>query len=148
MIEIQRITDIARLMRWRAEVLESVFGAEPSADVLTANREYYEAHVADGSHMAFVAVDDGAEAGCGAACAYDEMPSPDNPSGRCFYIMNMYVRPGFRHEGVAKALLRHLIDEAHRRGCGKIYLETTDMGRRLYAHIGFRDMKDMMIYED
>lgn len=69
MIEIQRITDIARLMRWRAEVLESVFGAEPSADVLTANREYYEAHVADGSHMAFVAVDDGAEAGCGAACA-------------------------------------------------------------------------------
>ena len=77
----------------------------------------------------------------------DELPSPDNSSGRCGYIMNMYVRPGFRSEGIATDLLKRLIADAEENNCGKIYLETTDMGRCVYIGAGFREMKDMMKYE-
>lgn len=142
-----RITDVSTLMEWRREVLACVFGSEPEDTLLESNRKYYLKHIADGSHIAYVAAKDGAEAGCGAICLYDEMPSPDNRSGRCGYIMNMYVRPGFRHEGIASGLLQRLIADARAAGCGKIYLETTDMGREVYFGSGFSDMKDMMKYE-
>ncbi|MCM1094573.1 MAG: GNAT family N-acetyltransferase [Lachnospiraceae bacterium] len=148
MIELRRLTDIDRLMKWRREVLENVFGSEPDVALLAANRRFYAEHVPDGTHFAVIACRNGEEAGCGAVCFYDELPSPDNHSGRCAYIMNVYVRPAFRHEGVATSILRHLIQEARAGNCGKIYLETTDMGRSVYNEVGFMDMKDMMKYED
>lgn len=146
MTELHLITDIDCLMDWRREVLGCVFGAEPDAALLAANREYYRRHLSDGSHRAFIAVHDGCEAGCGAVCYYDEMPSPDNPTGRCAYIMNVYVRRQFRHEGIATEVVGHLVDEARASGCGKIYLEATDMGRNMYAGAGFTDMKNFMKY--
>lgn len=146
MIELQRLTDIDRLMEWRREVLTCVFGSAPDSALLAANRDYFERHVGDGSHIAFIARKDGADVGCGDVCFYDEMPSPDNLSGRCAYIMNMYVRPQFRHAGVATSILGRLVEEARNNGCDKIYLETTDMGSTVYAAAGFCDMKGFMKY--
>ncbi|MDE6270550.1 MAG: GNAT family N-acetyltransferase, partial [Muribaculaceae bacterium] len=83
MIEIARTTDINALMAWRAEVIRNVFGEEPGEGLLTANRRYFEKHIADGTHIAVVAEYDGKACGCGAACLTDELPSPDNPSGLC-----------------------------------------------------------------
>lgn len=148
MIELKEITAMPTLMRWRAEVLEHVFGLRPDRRLLVANRQYYRRHIADGSHIAYVALVDGEEAGCGAACFTDELPSPDNPSGRCAYLMNIYVREAFRNRGVAHQVVVRLIDEATERGCGKIYLETTSEARPVYTSSGFRDMPDMMKYYD
>lgn len=148
MIELYHETDIETLMKWRREVLACVFGNILNDAIISANREYFLRHVPDGTHMAFLAVEEGIELGCGAVCIYDEMPSPDNETGRCGYIMNIYVRPEYRHRGVATAIIRKLIAVAKERGCGKIYLESTDMGRTVYRGIGFKEMKDMMKYED
>ncbi len=135
-------------MRWRAEVIETVFGQKADADLLRANRRYYERNVPKESHVAIVASCDGEECGCGAVCLTEELPSPDNPSGLCAYIMNIYVRERFRNQGVAHHVVSRLIEEAKRRGCGKIYLETTDEGRPVYASLGFSDMPDMMKYKN
>ena len=114
--------------------------------MLEANRLYYENHIADGTHVAFVASYDGVECGCGAVCFTDELPSPDNPTGRCAYLMNIYVREPFRKHGIAHHVVSHLIDVAKKRGCGKIYLETTADGKSVYSSLGFKDMPDMMKY--
>lgn len=131
-------------MMWRAEVIRHVFGVEPPARLLVANRRYYREHVANGTHQALVAALDGVDVGCGAVCFSDELPSPDNPSGRCAYLMNIYVRGPYRRQGVAHAIVSRLIDIARRKDCGKIYLETTDQGRSVYRSLGFEDMKEMM----
>ena len=81
MIEIKEITDLEELMRWRTEVIKNVFGENPSHALLEANRKYYERHIPDGSHRAFVAVYNGEEAGSGSLCLTDELPSPDNITG-------------------------------------------------------------------
>lgn len=87
-VTIKEVTALPTLMRWRAEVIESVFGEKPSKRLLVANRQYYLRHIADGSHIAVVAETvDGCGVGCGAICLTDELPSPDNPSGRCAYLM-------------------------------------------------------------
>ncbi|MDE5874295.1 MAG: GNAT family N-acetyltransferase [Muribaculaceae bacterium] len=102
----------------------------------------------DRTHVAFVAVYKGDDCGCGGICYSDELPSPDNPSGKCAYLMNIYVREAFRKHGIAHKIVSRLIEEAKTHGCGKIYLETTADGKPVYASLGFRDMADMMKYYD
>ncbi len=148
MVELLEIRDIDELMSWREEVIEHVFDENPCDNLLRANRQYYEKHIADQSHIAFIAKCDGDECGCGSICLTDELPSPDNPSGKCAYLMNIYVREAFRNKGIAHHLVTHLIEEAQKRGCGKIYLETTEDGKPVYSSLGFKDMPDMMKYYD
>ncbi len=148
MVKIREIKDIATLMSWRAEVIEHVFGQKPDEALLFANRQFYERHIADGTHYALVAENGGQGCGCGAVCFTDELPSPDNPSGLCGYLMNIYVREAFRNHGVAHKIVSRLIQEAQNRRCGKIYLETTDDGRPVYQSLGFRDLPDIMKLPD
>ena len=144
MIEIRTTTDINELMRWREEVIINVFGIKAKPDMLNANLQYYRQHVPAGTHLALIATVDNHEAGCGAICLSHELPSPDNPSGRCAYIMNIYVREQFRNHGVAKRIVKELVHTARQLNCGKIYLESTDMARHLYHKCGFSDMHNMM----
>lgn len=146
--EIRPLTDIERLMSWRRKVLGAVFGIIPSDDLMSANREYYLTHIADGSHIAVVAKIGETEAGCGAICLSDELPSPDNPSGRCAYLMNIYVKPRHRSQGIGHTIVKHLVETARRLGCDKIYLETTDQARSLYSGTGFLELKGILKYAD
>lgn len=147
-IQLRQITAIPSLMHWRAEVIRTVFGIEPHPRLLVANRKYYRQHIADGSHIAIVATCDGTDCGCGAICITDELPSPDNPTGRSAYLMNIYVRKPFRNRGIAHTIVGRLVEEAKSRGCRKIYLETTPEGKSLYLSSGFLNMPDMMKHND
>lgn len=138
------LTDLDSLMQWRAEVLSHVFGHEPGAELLAENRRYYTENVAAGLHLAVEALYDGQGVGCGAICLQDELPSPDNPNGRCAFLMNIYVREEWRGKGIATALVKFLIAEAKARKCRKIYLETTDMARGLYRSLGFVPYNDVL----
>lgn len=145
---IREVTAIPTLMHWRREVIENVFGVEPSKRLLVANRQYYQRNIAEGRHIAIVAEMDGAEAGCGAICLSEELPSPDNPTGRCAILMNIYVREEFRGQGIGRTIVEWLLDKARQLECDKIYLETTDNAHILYKHIGFNDLIGYMKYAD
>lgn len=143
--------DIDMLMRWRMTVLAEVFAEHigTGSDALAcANRAYYLRALADGSHVALLACVDGITAGCGGVCFQTEMPSPDNPSGIDAYLMNIYVDPEYRRQGVARAIVARLVETARSKGAGKIYLETSECGRPLYAGMGFNELKGMMILDD
>ena len=70
--------------------------------------------------------------------------SPDNPTGRCAYLMIIYVRKPYRRRGLGAAITRHLVEQARWHRCGKIYLESSDMASALYGSLGFRPMAHMM----
>ena len=142
--EFRRVTALPTLMHWRAEVIAAVFGQEPSARLLVANRSYFRQHTADGSLYACIASVDGTDCACGAICFGAELPSPDNPSGLTAYFMNIYVRPQFRGRGIARALMAHLIAEARDRGCTKLWLESTPQAYHLYLRLGFRPFHDIL----
>lgn len=148
MTVIERTTDLQSLLRWRREVVNAVFGMEPAKELMKANDEYYRRHVADGTHIAYVVKEDGVEVGCGSICLSDELPSPDNPSGKCAYLMNIYIREPFRRRGHARELAGKLVETARKAGCDKIYLEATESATGLYASLGFRNMENMMKYGD
>lgn len=152
-IEIRQLMekDMEILLTLRMEVLSHVFAEERKNMTIAewealrdANRHYYRMELERAGHIACIAVVDGEIAGCGGICLYDEMPSPDNPSGLCGYLMNIYTRESYRRKGVAKAVCQWLIQKAKERGAGKIYLETSECGRSLYQSLGFYEMRDYL----
>lgn len=141
------IEKIDKLMEWRMEVLHHVFSIpenEDTQNLSIANREYYQRSIPNGEHIAVFAEMDGVTVGCGGLCLYREMPSPDNPSGGCAYLMNIYTKAAYRGYGAGNTIVRWLVNYAKEQGITKIYLETSDCGRELYESIGFRDMRDYM----
>lgn len=135
-------------MHWRREVIENVFGVVPDKRLLAYNRRYYIENIPSGNHVAVLARVDDTDAGCGAVCLSEELPSPDNPSGRCAYLMNVYVRSEYRRHGVGRSIVSWLVDFACKSGYDKIFLETTEGARSLYKSIGFEAMPGMMKYAD
>ena len=129
------------------EVLHEVFGIpsdQATTELENENRCYYRKELTTGGHIACFAYMGEKIVGCGGMCLYQEMPSPDNPNGKCAYLMNIYARPQFRRHGIGDAIVRWLVSKAKQLGITKIFLETSEKGRPLYKEIGFMDMPDMM----
>lgn len=144
-------SDLEKFLKWRIETLIEVFHMNPLLDrkliqeMREANSDFFRRHIPDQSLIFLFAEKNGRTAGAGGICLYEEMPSPDNLSGKCAYLMNIYTAPGFRRQGIAEAIVADLIAEADRNQADKIYLETSDDGRPLYKKEGFVDLADMMI---
>lgn len=141
------LADLELLMKWRMTVLREVFSVpqdDPMTQLEQENRRYYQTTLPAGNHIACFAYAGGQIVGCGGVCVYQEMPSPDNPSGLCAYLMNIYTQPTVRGQGVGKAVVSWLVGQAERRGITKIYLETSESGRPLYQELGFADMNGYM----
>lgn len=141
--------DIEEALAWRMEVLSDVFAEDAPWDfeaLREENRRFLERHLGT-ELVCCIASVDGIDAGCGAFCLQEELPSPDNPSARCAYLMNIYTRKRFRGHGVGRHVVAWLMEAAHDLGCGKVYLEATEAGRPLYASMGFKTLDGMMKLE-
>lgn len=141
--------DLDLLMEWRMRVLREVFDLNLDEDIMSlydSNARYYRKHLRDGSHTACFACLSGTDEiiGCGGICYQDEMPSPDNHSGKNGYLMNIYCLPDYRKHGIGEQVVEFLIDDARTRGTEKIYLESSEMAKNMYRKMGFEDMKDYM----
>lgn len=70
-------------------------------------------------------------------CLYDTSPAVDNPSGRYAELRNVYTKPPYRGRGIARELVLWSMEEAKRRGAGKMRLHYTEDGLPLYKKLGF-----------
>lgn len=154
-LKIERIRSLETLLRWRAEVLKAESGRTADAEMLKAVARYYDFHNADGSHVAFEARVPDAEGklqpvGCGGVCFSEELPTDDNPTGRCANIINVYVREGYRGTGVGAALIKALLDLARFRRCGRIMVDSESKPEVLdfYRKLGFKTSPDALFYRE
>ena len=122
-------------MEWRMKVLAEVFSDHKDVAwdlIRIQNIEYYKKHLSDDTHTACFACDEhGAIIGCGGICYQTEMPSPDNLTGTCGYLMNIYTVPQVRGIGIGREIIEFLIADAKKRRTGKIYLESSDVAKPL-----------------
>lgn len=145
--KIATIEDLDMLVSTRIEVLRAANRLDDSFDMTVVEREsrvYYEKALADGSHMAVLIYDSDQFVGAGGVSFYTVMPTYHNPSGKKAYIMNMYTKPEYRHNGIAYHTLDMLVKATKEKGISHITLEATDMGRPLYENYGFMKMEDEM----
>ena len=83
---------------------------------------------------------------CGAVILllFPRLPSPANLGTSEGYILNVYVGPGFRRQGIASAMLEAVVKEARERGLARLRLHTTAGGRSVYKRLGFRSRRNEM----
>ena len=139
--------EIDLLVRTRIQVLRAANRLDVDADlseVAAQSRDYYLRALTDDTHTGYLAFDEGDFAGAGGVSYFRVMPTCHNPTGWKAYIMNMYVRPASRRQGIATHILDLLVKDARKRGIGCISLEATEAGRPLYTKYGFIPMTHEM----
>ena len=142
------LKDIDLLTKSRIEVLRAANGLSDDADMTEVKHqsyEYYRKALHDSTHTAYLVFNSDRFAGAGGISYYQVMPTFRNPSGNKAYIMNIYTRPEYRRQGIARRMLDILIKDAKARGISFITLEATPMGRPLYEKAGFVPLNDEMI---
>jgi GNAT superfamily N-acetyltransferase len=75
-------------------------------------------------------------------------PTVRNLAGIQAYALGMFVEPGLRRRGVARALMTRSIDCAADRGASLITLHASDLGRPLYERLGFTLTSEMRLFTD
>lgn len=119
----------------------SVGDIDPFAD---RSREAFSQGLADGSCYAWVAVGDGRIVGSTALLIFPRLPSPKSFASREGYLLNVYVDPLARGQGLATALVATAIKHARALELARIRLHATPKGEPVYAAAGFVTRADEM----
>ena len=140
-IELARPSDIDALVALRLAYLEADHGAldaETAAALARALPGYFRDHL--GRDLFCYVARDGAEI---AACAFllvvEKPPNLSFMNGRTGTVLNVYTRPEYRRRGLARDVMRRLIDDARVLELSVIDLKATDAGVPLYRSVGFTD---------
>lgn len=122
-------------------------GAEEDIDIRPALYDYYHRHMADGTFVSWLAVDDGRIVGTSGMSFVEKPPYYGCPNGRIGLLSSMFTDKDYRRKGIAKKLLAKVVDEAREYGCGTVQITASDMGVLLYSDFGFVKNGNFMQYK-
>ncbi len=121
-------------------------GATEDIDLKPALRDYYERHMADGTFVSWIALDDDKIIGTSGMSFVEKPPYFGCPNGKIGLLSSMYTSNEYRRQGIAKELLTRVVKEAKDYGCGVVQITASDMGVMLYTDFGFRKNGNFMQY--
>ena len=122
-------------------------GATEDLDLVPALTDFYHRHMADGTYVSWLATDGEKIVGTSGMSFVEKPPYFSCPTGRIGLLSSMYTDPGYRRQGIAKELLRRVVEEARAYGCGAVQITASDMGVLLYTSFGFVKNGNFMQYK-
>ena len=122
-------------------------GAKEEIDLAPALRDYYQRHMADGTFVSWLAVDEEKIVGTSGMSFVEKPPYFGCPTGRIGLLSSMFTDKAYRRRGIARELLTRVVDEARRYGCGTVQITGSDMGVLLYTDFGFVKNGNFMQYK-
>lgn len=148
MIELRPVSasDLALICRHREAMFREAGNPAPAISAMLAPfAAWLEPRLADGRYFGFIAEAPGGEAIGGVGLMeIDWPPHPSHPEdARRGYVLNVYVEPRHRGQGVARALME-ASDQAFRaRAIPYAILHATNAGRPLYERSGWSQTTEM-----
>jgi len=122
-------------------------GATEKLNLIPALMDYYHRHMTDGTFVSWLAVDGDKIIGTSGMSFVEKPPYFSCPSGKIGLLSSMYTDPDYRRRGIAKELLRRVVEEARDYGCGSVQITASDMGVLLYTDFGFVKNGNFMQYK-
>jgi len=122
-------------------------GAKEGLDLTSALMDYYLRHLADGTFVSWLAMDEGRIIGTSGMSFVEKPPYFGCPTGKIGLLSSMYTDPDYRRKGIAKELLSRVVEEARLYGCGAVQITASDMGVLLYTDFGFVKNGNFMQYK-
>lgn len=140
--------DADALVQRRLEFLaEGGHSPAESPGLADAIRAYFAELLPAGQFVAALAEADGVIVATGGMVFDRHPPRPKQPNGLSPYIMNVYVAPAYRRQGIATRLLEMLIARARESGATVLTLHHWPGKSDLYAKVGFKFREREMALE-
>ncbi len=139
--------DVGEILRHRRGMYEAM--GYSNANALTAMvstcEPYLAAALANGTFHCWMAIEMNGVAGSGAVLINPWPSHPYDLECRRATILNVFVYPEFRRQGVARRLMATMIDWCRQEGYAAVYLHASDDGRPLYESLGFEPTTEMRL---
>ncbi len=132
------LEDIETLVQLRLQLFRETGELKEGALLLEATemtRAYFQENLPTEQFLAWIAEANEQIIGTSGLIFFEKPPTLKRH--REAYIMNMYTIPEWQRKGVASALLQNVINYARTTAASRIWLRTTEPGRRLYEKYGF-----------
>jgi GNAT superfamily N-acetyltransferase len=123
--------------------------ADLAAELLEKSTRALASALADGSYIGWFAVDADGRVIAGAGVhvkpqlpriSHDHARVEDAPVP---LAVNVYTEPQWRGKGIARALMRIVMEWASSQGTDRVVLHASDAGRPLYESLGFHSTNEM-----
>lgn len=99
---------------------------------------YFQRHLNEDLFV-YVCRDWGVIVSCCFLCITEKPSNPSFISGRTGTVMNVYTEPEYRERGLARRLMKMLLDEAVNMKLDFVELKATESGYKMYKSLGFED---------
>lgn len=115
-------------------------------DMITLSRAFFKERLENGTYRAWLAEIPSREIVAGGGIiVLDYPPSPVDPSRHWPMIVNVYTEPAYRRRGIARRLMRTMVEWCRAQGFGSIMLHGSGKGRPLYVELGFVQTNEMRL---
>jgi GNAT superfamily N-acetyltransferase len=137
--------DLDLICSHRELMFQEAGRAQADLDLMTESFcTWLEPRLADGRYFGFIAEEDGFAIGGVGLMVIDWPPHPNHPTDdRRGYVLNLFVMPDWRGEGVAKRLMAAAESAFIERGIVYAILHATEAGRPLYERTGWARTTEM-----
>ncbi len=141
------ITDIPELLMHRRGMYEDMgyTDNEALAGMMETSEPYLREAMANGTLHAWMAEVDGRVVGGGLVIVSPWLSHPYDQQTRQATVLNMYVYPKFRRQGIARRLMQEMIDWCRKEGFVNVSLHASNQGRPLYESLGFEPTTEMRL---
>jgi len=139
--------DIPEMLRHRRGMYEDMDYSDPdtlSAMVSTCE-QYLAKAMTNGSFRSWLALPGNRVIGGGAVLISPWPSHPYDLECRRATILNVYIYPEFRRKGIARQIMRTMIDWCRVEGFAVVYLHASSIGRPLYEELGFEPTSEMRL---
>ncbi len=139
--------DISVIVHQRRQMFVDMGGADVNKlDIHDPGSEtWLRVKLGQGEYVGWVADAEGRNVGGAGLWIMDWPPHPDDPTARRGCVMNVYVDPAYRRQGLARALMTSLLAWAREHGVRILILNASREGRGLYESLGFTTTNEMTL---
>lgn len=126
-----------RLRKELLTELEEINKEADSSELESATKQYYISHI-NKDLICWGILQEDRIAAIGSLCLFTRIPYEENVTGLEGYILNIYTSPQFRGHGLANRILEEIIKYAQGAGVKRLWLNSSEHAKELYAKRGFR----------
>jgi GNAT superfamily N-acetyltransferase len=101
--------------------------------------------MSDGTNRHRFLEDAGQVVAGGGAILVPWLPMPQEPVLKRVTVLNVYTEPSHRQRGLARRVMRFIINWCRDEGLACVQLHASDAGRPLYASLGFLATNEMRL---
>ena len=141
------LADIPTITRHRRRMCEDMNYTDIDAlmKMETATTDYLKRAIPDGSFRSWLACDNVRVVAGGAVIISPWPGHAYDPQCRRATIMNIYTEPEYRRHGIARQIMKAMIEWCKQEGFTRVTLHASDAGRHLYESLGFVDNNEMRL---